>query len=540
MDNLQVCVHGAVVDGRSNLANTAAQCRLGAAGDVDNAFLIALLCGTLSYHIVEGEGLTGLKHRAVDGLAGKPQIGGTATGGSVIDGAKGVQGVLKQNGLQLLLGNLGCSFVKGKRQGVAGSSHCQLLIGLVQSGGGGIAGLGILHLAGVGVILGVLGLSGQLLIEPIQGHGGRIGHGVVKVNVVVVAAGESGGHQVIQGVGVQLLARGADGDSDGMGFLVGIHGGLSHLGGNLGCRGVDEIANVIGIHLHGSGNVDVIPAALGSLNGTGHGKGVGAVAAIAVGSIYRLIHVDEHRVLIRRKGQSLIRQPYIDAPFFRGGKTGFNGGLCLVLGHAAHIDACHIDVGQNLIVVHITHGIDANACKHGNGNHQGCNQNDQCGADSFLLLVCGDSCTAGTLAVGSWAIGSLTGRTLTIGSLTGGTLTAGFLTGRTLTAGSLTGGTLTVGSLTGGTLTAGSLTGRTLTAGSLTSGPLTGGFLSRMSRGLLGGSLGHFILFWTDCNLHLTWGRWSICRILCHYTVFSVYLQSRILGDQPEILPFSG
>ena len=192
--------------------------------------------------------------------------------------------------------------------------------------------------------------------------------------------------------------------------------------GDLRCGGVDELVDILGIHLDGGRNVDVVAAALGSLDRPGNGERVGVGAAVGVRLIHRLIYVDEHRILPGREGQDLVRQIDIDALLLRLGQAGLNGGPGLFLGHAAYIDACHIDVGQDLVVVLIAHHIDAHGGKHADDQDQ---SDDQCDKQRIAAALFLSPFFRGGPACGGGALGA------------GGTLAAGGAlgAGRTLSAG---------------------------------------------------------------------------------------------------------
>ena len=76
--DVQIAEQAGGIDGRGHLADAAA---LGlftlAAGGIDGRGLIALFLGTLTDDAVERELLAGIQDRAVDGLAGQLEIGGT-------------------------------------------------------------------------------------------------------------------------------------------------------------------------------------------------------------------------------------------------------------------------------------------------------------------------------------------------------------------------------------------------------------------------------------------------------------------------------
>ena len=132
LHDLQIGIHGAVVDGGSHLADAAAQLALGLAGHIDNGLAIALLSGALSDGVVEGEHLAGLDHSAVDGLAGQLHIVGSATAAAQIGGAGLRQAVPEQHGFQLVRRQFRQSLLEVEGEGLPGRGHGQLLVGVGQ------------------------------------------------------------------------------------------------------------------------------------------------------------------------------------------------------------------------------------------------------------------------------------------------------------------------------------------------------------------------------------------------------------------------
>ena len=408
LHDLKICVHGAVVQGGSNLTHAAAQFVLGLTGYVDDGLLIALGCGTLANDVVEGEHVAGLQNGAVNGFTGQFQILRTLVGTGVA-GAGGCQRITEQKFLQGSGGHFGRNCAEGETQHVACGGHSQLRVGLQQRNGGSqTPGFGF-HLAGVHVVHGVDGIEGILVIEVVQLHGGGIDHVVLKLNVGVVVVDESTVNQIVQFLFVNGTAGRTDVHLNGEVGLVNGDLGFHQLGGYLGGGFADQIADIIRIHLQGRGNVDVIGAAFGGVDGTGNGKGIRAFAAVGVGFLHRKVSVHKDGVLLGSEGQHLIGQDHVDALLLGFGELLVDGGGGFCLGHAAYVDARHVDVGQNLVVVHVLHGVDADA---GHGSHHQCQKHDQhdqrCSAALLFLAGLSGSLLRGgrPLCAGRTGLGS--------------------------------------------------------------------------------------------------------------------------------------
>ena len=255
MHDVQVGVHGTVVDGRGHLAHAAAVHGDGLAVLIAGGGLVAVGLGGVSDGAQVGEGLPGHEDFAVAEGGGPGHIKGAAGHAVQIAGVAGQQVLIEQGGRRA---QVGLTDGNGDGAGLPGLGLFQDALGLFRVDGTAHDHGGQLA---VGVLGGGLGLLIHQLAENLPSELGA-GDGLGLYGQGGLSGGQGAGNLLQQGLLVHLGPVGAHGDCEGVGLqLVGeVHRVLVH--------GLGDLVDVL-LHLLLS---------LGGEGGGGQGQGVRVAA----------------------------------------------------------------------------------------------------------------------------------------------------------------------------------------------------------------------------------------------------------------------
>ena len=376
LGHLQACLQRAAVQGRGDLADTAAQGGGGAA-DVGGGHLVTLIGSARADDGIEAEGLAGFDHIAVQRFTSKLQVfrsGGVGRSG--VNSGVLREHTLKQMAYQGFLGNIRHDEIQGNGDGFTVSSAFQQ--------GGDCLDLETIAVnfrndrKGFVVQFRILGRNAELLKHLFQIHLFRRGQGgsfignfhvvqaVCVQNVVVQCLGfqneircTQSDHQILVDDRFKIRLKGA------VLFLVPIlrlkgvfrsyafdpHTGLGHFDAVAIAEGFHRTVDVTQIQIQIGQQGNGVRLFLGLLAGLGV-LGIGAVPAVVIGLFYHSLHIQTGAGLLRGELQLIAGQTHhqiLGAEAAGQGDPQSVGGL--LLSHAAKIDSGHENVGQDLAVI---------------------------------------------------------------------------------------------------------------------------------------------------------------------------------------------